>query len=114
MLTFLAVVTPPAPCPSLGSVLSGVPLKKGPAAPCFPACHPGWGVGQHVVWQGLNHKLADSSPIAQRPGLQAPFLLHPLPGPENKGASQNPVALGLRLLEAAAERGREGGCRLRV
>ena len=64
-------------------------------------------MGQHLVRQGLNHRLAEGSAAAQRPGLSGSFPLHPLP-PEDKGASQRSMALGLRLQEAQPRTGGRG------
>lgn len=92
MLTFLALVALPALSVQV-CVLPGVPLRKELAALCFPSCQPGWGRGE-APWQDLNHKLAKGSTMAQKSGLQAPFLLHPLPSPEDKGVSHRPHGPG--------------------
>lgn len=87
---------------SLGTVLSGVPLRKGPATLCFPVSLGG-------VWADTlcgKAKTASWRRVAQRPGLQAPFLLCPAQPRRQRcfsEAMKDPLAVGLRLLEAAAK-----------
>ena len=109
-LAFLAVITPPALHPSLCP--SCVPLRKGPAALCLPASQPGWGVGQHLVRQGLNHKLAEGSATAQRPGLQALSLCILCRAQRTKALLRDPWPSARACRKCNPEVG-GGGCCLR-
>ena len=84
------------------------PSQEGVRRP-LPPCQPAWvGCGpapcgarpKPQAGRGQRH-----SSEARPPGS---FPLHPLPGPEDKGASQRSVAFGLRLQEAQP-RGGGGG-----
>lgn len=105
-LTFLAVITPPALRPSLCP--SRCPSQEGASCPLLP-CQSAWvGCGpapceaRPKPQAGRGQR---SSSEARPPGS---LPLHPLPGPEDKGASQRSVAVGLRLQEAQPRAGGRG------
>lgn len=84
------------------------PSQEGARRP-LPPCQPAWvGCGpapcgarpKPQAGRGQRH-----SSEARPPGS---FPLHPLPGPEDKGASQRSVAFGLRLQEAQPRGGGRG------
>lgn len=102
MLTFLAVVTLPALCPSLCP--SQCPSQEGAS---FPARQPAWGVGQHLVWQGLNHKLAEASPEAWPPGSFPPA---PSAQPRGQRRLSKTHGSGPETPGTATQRWREGVC----
>lgn len=100
-LTFLAVVTP------LAFSLRGVPVGQAPR-PLLP-CPPAWiGCGPAACVASPNRKLAQSRPEAQPPGF-----LPPVPAVQSgQRRFSGPLAVGLSLLESAAESWEEGGTEL--
>lgn len=96
---------PTSPLSESGYCPSGCPSQL-PLA--FLPASPG-GLGQHLVWQGRNHKLAENPPQQPRGAACRHLSSCSLcPAHRTKALLKDPVAMGLRFLEAAGRgRGRE-------